>query len=260
MLPESIRCLLGSRVGQHDDVGRSGASVICFDDCVLKIQKDDRSAQNEANMTAWLKGRLPVPEILAMEVQEGMRYLLLSRLPGRMLCDPAHLEDQPRLRRLMAEALEMLAAVDISTCPTDRSLTARLAEAEATVAKGSLTPETCDQPDVFATGEFRDLPQLLSFLQANRPPERRGLIHGDFCLPNLFADEKGITGLLDLGLAGIADPMVDVEMGLWSAWANTTGVFGGKARPFDRAAFLREFGFEKEPEALRYYSLLNILA
>ena len=68
-------------------------------------------------MLRFLKGRLPVPEVLAEAVQGGMRYLLMTRLRGRMLCDETFLDNQPLLARRMADAAEMLWNVDIAGCP-----------------------------------------------------------------------------------------------------------------------------------------------
>lgn len=85
------------------------------------------------------------------------------------------------------------------------------------------------------------------------------LSHGDFCLPNILADEKGIVGFLDLGQAGCADRWRDLDQGLWSMWANTTGLFGGKARPFDRDTLFSALNLPLDEEKLRYYSLLSEL-
>ena len=78
-------------------------------------------------------------------------------------------------------------------------------------------------------------------------------------MPNLFADEHGLTGYIDLGFAGVADKWVDIEKGLWSMWANSTGQFGGKKRPFDRKLLFDALDMEPDEEKLRYYSLLSEL-
>ncbi len=49
-----------------------------------------------------------------------MRYLLMTRLRGRMLCDEAFL-DNGLLARRMADAAEMLWNVDIAGCPCLRT-------------------------------------------------------------------------------------------------------------------------------------------
>lgn len=85
------------------------------------------------------------------------------------------------------------------------------------------------------------------------------LTHGDLCLPNVFADENGLTGFIDLGLAGVADRWVDIEKCLWSMWANTTGIFGGPARAFERKLLFDALNLPPDEDRLRYYGLLDAL-
>ena len=134
-----------------------------------------------------------------------------------------------------------------------------LQKAEADIAAGRVTIDTANQPETYGAGGFASPEALLAWLKANRPPETLGLSHGDFCLPNILADEKGIVGFLDLGQAGCADRWRDLDQGLWSMWANTTGLFGGRARPFDRNTLFSALNLPLDEEKLRYYSLLSEL-
>ena len=153
----------------------------------------------------------------------------------------------------------MLWNVDIAGCPCSYVLNDVLQKAEADIAAGRVTIDTANQPETYGAGGFASPEALLAWLKANRPPETLVLSHGDFCLPNILADEKGIVGFLDLGQAGCADRWRDLDQGLWSMWANTTGLFGGKARPFDRNALFSALNLPIDEEKLRYYSLLSEL-
>lgn len=257
MLPKTIQALLPTQAGEANRIGLSGAQVIMYEDCVLKVQPDAGNAANEGVMLRYLRGRLPVPEVLAEEVQDGMRYLLMTRIRGRMLCDEAFLDDQPLLARRMTEAAEMLWDVDTADCPCSYVLDDVLRKAEADIAAGRVTRDTANQPETYGTGGFASPEALLTWLKANRPPETLVLTHGDFCLPNILADEKGIVGFLDLGQAGCADRWRDLDQGLWSMWANTTGFFGGKKRPFDRNSLFNALHLPIDEDKLRYYSLLS---
>ena len=92
MIPAVIQALLPQQLGEENRIGLSGAQVVMYEDCVLKVQPDTGNAANEGIMLRFLKGRLPVPEVLAEAVQGGMRYLLMTRLRGRMLCDETFLD------------------------------------------------------------------------------------------------------------------------------------------------------------------------
>ena len=83
MIPAAIQALLPQHPGEENRIGHSGAQVVMYEDCVLKVQPDTGNAANEGIMLRFLKGRLPVPEVLAEAVQGGMRYLRMTRLQKR---------------------------------------------------------------------------------------------------------------------------------------------------------------------------------
>lgn len=60
---------------------------------------------------------------------------------------------------------------------------------------------------------------------------RRGhvLVHGDYCLPNVLVRDGRLSGLVDVGGAGLGSPEVDLAAGVWTLKYN----FGpGFAREF----------------------------
>ena len=179
---------------KSDSIGLSGAKLIFFSDSVLKIQKKSAESEREVAAYRWLEGRLPVPKVLFHENKDGSSYLLMSRLKGRMLCNPRILHNRNRLLKSAAAALKMVWAVDISDCP---------------------------------------------FLEEGKDIKDPVLSHGDFCLPNILVDNKGITGFLDMGYCTIAERQADIDMCIESLEANLTGRFsdGTEEKPLDREAF-----------------------
>lgn len=258
-LPDSIRVHLPEERFSLDQIGRSGASVMLFPDRVLKVEKDCNVSANEHNMMRWLQGKLPVPEIIAEENVDGNRYLLMSRIQGKYLCDESILDDQQLLAELVAEGLRRMWAADVSDCPTDRTLEQKFREIEAGLRGGWITLDQARQEDTYGAGGFDCPAQLFDWLVRNRPQEEQVLSHGDYCLPNIFCDRGALTGFIDLGYAGVADKWVDIEKVLWSMWANSTGQFGGKCREFDRRLLFDALGMQPDEEKLRYYGLLSEL-
>lgn len=258
-IPDSIQRHIGHQPGAAENIGRSDAQVMMFDDMVLKIQPDCNMAANEHRMLRWLQGKLPVPEIIEEAYVDNRRYLLMTRVKGCYLCDDAILDDQHKLAELMADGLRKLWAVDISDCPTNLSLDTKFRLIEEGLRSGQITMEQAGQPDTYGAGGFASPAALFDWLVKHRPVEEPVLCHGDYCLPNIFANQGTLSGYIDVGLSGIADKWVDIDKGLWSMWANTTGLWGGKQRPFDRKMLFDALGIQPDEEKIRYYGLLDEL-
>lgn len=260
-IPPQIAAQLPHQAGMPENIGCSGAMVLDYGDRFLKVQDDCNVAANEYHMLRYLQGRVPVPRLIAAAHEDGRRWLLSSRVPGMYLCTEALLDDQVRLADLCASALRTLWAADFSDCPTKRTLDEKFREIEEGLRGGWITPEQAGDPAIYdvSAGGFASPAALFDWLVAHRPEEQLALTHGDLCLPNIFADGKGLTGFIDVGLAGVADRWVDIEKCLWSMWANTTGFFGGKQRPFDRRLLFDALEMQPDEERLRYYGLLDAL-
>ena len=83
-LPQKIKQLISGKNFNSDDIGKSNAKVLMFDDCVLKIEPRSASNEKSIEVLRWLQGKLPVPKILAYEIDQaaGLQYFLMSKVPG----------------------------------------------------------------------------------------------------------------------------------------------------------------------------------
>lgn len=244
-VPGKIKKIIGTRSYTENTVGKSGARVLCFDDMVLKIG----AGEEEAVMMEWLSGRLPVPEILACEREEGASYLLMSKVKGDMLCAETYLRRPALLTELLAEGLKLLWSVDPSGCPCAHATNQKLKLAESRVENGLCDREGVRAPD-----------RLLAWLKTHQPAERPVFTHGDCCLPNLFTDGKKITGFLDLGACGIADPYQDLALAYRSLRDNLRGKYGGIPQPgADPERLFKKLDIVPDRKRLRYYMLLDEL-
>lgn len=257
--PESISKLIDNRSYISDSVGMSASSVLCFEDMILKIEDTNAVSDNEHSMMRWLNGKLPVPEVLAFDRTDGRNYLLMSRLPGHMLCAPEVLRRSGLIIRLMAQACEMLWRVDISDCPMADTLDLKLSRAARRLEAGLCSTEDAE-PDTYGPGGFENPEHLLRWLIDNRPDQRSVLTHGDFCLPNILTDGQSITGFIDLGLSGAGDRHTDLALGARSMLHNTNGSYGAEIYPAATPQQLyAELGITPDPELIRYYALLDEL-
>lgn len=50
MIPAAIQALLPQHPGEENHIGHSGAQVVIYEDCVLKVQPDTGNAANEGIM------------------------------------------------------------------------------------------------------------------------------------------------------------------------------------------------------------------
>jgi aminoglycoside phosphotransferase len=162
----------------------------------------------ERDRLGWLAHRLPVPEVLGFDAGEDVERLLVSELPGTA----AHLtEAVPRATVLgvVADALRRIQAVDVASCPFRATTCDEIAEARAMVARGAI-----DEPGFLAVTGLSPAAALarITALVAARPPRDAVWSHGDFCLPNVLIDGHRLGGILDWGLARVADPARDLAM------------------------------------------------
>ena len=256
--PPSVASVLGASDYQPEGIGKSGARVLLFDDYVLKIRPAGGWDTADTQILRWLAGKLPVPEVAAHEVADGTDWLLMTRLRGKMLCDPEVMSRPSLLLDCMAEALHMLWSVPVGDCPFRRGTEDNLAHAEKAILSGEFDPSDCE-PETFGPGGFAGPEELLEWLKANRPAPDTVLTHGDFCLPNLFTDGERFTGFIDLGSAGAADRWMDLALGWRSLKHNSDGHYGRHYPKIDPDDLFRAAGVPKDEEKLRYYILLDEL-
>lgn len=258
-MPESIHKHIGSRTFRVDDIGQSSSSIMLFDDMILKISGKDGESDNEIRMMSWLAGKLPVPNIIASESDGGFNYLLMSKVRGQMSCDDGYMQHPNALMAMMADALKTLWCVDIVGCPNESDLEHKLAAARMRVENG-LVDRSDAEPDTYGEKGFKDPAHLLDWLTRNRPDEERVFSHGDFCMPNLFFEGIALSGVIDLGRAGIADRWQDIALCVRSLGHNFAGRYGGKRYDgFDVARLFDCLDIKPDWDKIRYYILLDEL-
>jgi len=114
-LPQELRSLVARKHYAVDDVGMSASKVLIFDDMVLKIQPERQETRTEKRMLSWLDGKLPVPKLVYHTVEEGINYLLMSRIKGKMACDAELMENPGQLVPILAECV-LVAIVTFLVC------------------------------------------------------------------------------------------------------------------------------------------------
>ena len=256
LLPPSIRRLVEGKPYTENLTGMSGASVLIFPDAVLKCVKPDARTDETVSVLRWLEGRLPVPRVIACENTGDTAFLLMTRIPGRMACDPAYLSTPDRLIALLAQAIHMLWQVDIRDCPRSRSLDSELARARYRLKNGLVCMDRLEKDTIGLRG-FESMEKLLLWLENNKPPLEIAFSHGDCCLPNIFFSGDRVSGFIDLGDSGAADPWRDLALCYRSLRHNTDGTYGPVVPGLRPERLFDALGITPDWDKLRYYILLD---
>ncbi|HEX8036640.1 MAG TPA: APH(3') family aminoglycoside O-phosphotransferase [Ktedonobacterales bacterium] len=254
-LPREIaRPLSGATLNQIT-IGRSGSQVYLAraegqPARYLKIasQPFRDELADERYRLDWLRGRLPVPEVLAFARDNEYSYLLLSEVPGTVACDAAFSTNIAALVQLLASGLRQVHQLDMAGCPFDMRLDQRIAQAERRMRGGAVDEEDFDESRLGKSVET-----LFEQLLSERPAEEDLVFtHGDFCLPNVLIDRahNRVSGFVDWSRAGVADRYQDLALAARSLAYN----FGPGYEPL----LWEAYGIDRHDAAkVAYYQLLD---
>ncbi len=261
-LPGEIAAHVAGLPFSEDQTGMSDSRVLLYPDAVLKIENVNPTSTREKEMLLWLEGAscLRVPRIIACTEETGLQYLLMTKLSGVMACDASYLSTPVRLAESLAAALDSVRQVPWTHCPHRTTLDDRLAFDRHMLEIGN--EAQLSAPVSYRGRTFPSSFALFEWLCANRPTEKTSFTHGDFCLPNVFFDETGVPGFLDLGQAGISDANYDLALCFRSLWYNYMGAWGGPSYPNPEKNAMLIFdalGIRPDFDVLDYYILLDMI-
>lgn len=258
-IPKEMKELIEGLSYKVDTIGCSGSRIFVFDnDLVLKVENKSAGADGEYLMMEWLQGRLPVPGIINF-CSDGMRnYLLMTKIKGKMACDPDMLADRVNMVRLLAKGLKQFWAVDISNCPRIINLDYKLQNALERIRNNEIDLEDAET-DTFGSKGFKSPIELYEYLKANRPEEEPVLVHGDYCLPNVFFHNNEVAGFIDLGNCGVGDKWQDIALAVRSIYHNLQDIKREEELPMLQNILFDELGIEADEVKIKYYILLDEL-
>lgn len=256
-LPENLEQMLAGQPFSAETAGLSAAEVRIYPDSVLKAEPLSERAVSNIAMLRWMHGRVPVPEVLCWEADASYQYLLMSRIHGERACSPYYLERPKLLAGLLADAMHLLWDADLTQCPCVYTLDDVLEAGEKRVRQHLVST---DDPEIFGDDGFYSPTKLLNWLKENRPEPDPALCHGDFCLPNILLDGESVSGMIDLGYAGVFDRWYDIALCWQSLYRNLNGYYGGAVYSgWDPMLLFQALGMEPDWDRIRYYICLDAL-
>ena len=229
--------------------------------CYAKVVPPDRVTElaAERDRCAWIdQTAIPGARVLDWRESADGACLLTQGVPGVS----ANELDASDLRWSWPSVVATIRALhDLATdgCPFDRGLGEMVALAEVTVAERRVVVEFLPvslqhvPPPQILAGIKEELPTRLAQEQAELV-----VCHGDLCLPNILVDPATwrVSGLIDLGRLGTADPYADIALLL--ATARTTWPDEATAGRAEEE-FAEIYGTTLDPERRDFYLRLDPL-
>ncbi len=253
IFPERILKLLGSADVEPITVGMSAADVYKCGELYIKhtpfhVERSyiEAGHRDEAAALEWLQGKLQVPELIDRFESDTEGWIVTRALDGESLLSA---EGDPELvLRIMTEGLETLAAVDVTICPLEGYQRRALGYARENAERMGAFPENKEEINTFDTPL-----ELHAWLVANQPTGYKPqLVHGDYCLPNIFFKDGHFSGVLDLAWCGVGDQNLDIALGWRSLGMN--GYDQNLAR-----RLCAKLGIEFDEPSVKWYTLLDEL-
>jgi aminoglycoside 3'-phosphotransferase I len=218
-LPDSVRSAITGYASTPVTDGQSGGVVfrltapgrtMLYLKCGTGRVARDITA--EMARLEWLAGRLPVPAVRLFVRNPGEAYLLTTAVPGQSASDylATHPELQAETVASLAHFLRAVHALPLAECPFHAGHAQRLAMAWQNLEAGLVDTDDFDEEREGWTAE-----QVWSAMEGLLPLTfDRVVTHGDFSLDNVFVENGCVTGCIDVGRVGAADPYQDLAI-LW---------------------------------------------
>lgn len=216
--------------------------------CFLKVATGDRRKElrREHAVLSWLDGRAGAPLVEAYWEEDEESYLVTSGMSGRPVSEGITVRPVGPLLSELARSLREVHSLPIAASPFERNLGTTVAEAHRQAGEGAV-----DLTNLDMARRGWSLDQLLSELDRSLPhTEERAFTHGDFSLTNVLLKEGRVTGVVDWGGAGLADPYRDVALLLRG--------FGQELSDEFHDLFCASYGIpELDRGRVRFYQLLD---
>ena len=151
-MPDDLRNLIkGSRIIENK-TGCSNSVVLHVHSshkgksAYLKVMSynEVENLEKEVAILEWLKGKIPVPDVLYYKKQNGKEYLLMSEIAGLDCADRSHREAPQDMIEIFAQGLKRIHDINIEHCPFKQDLYEKLEMAKYNVENGLVDEDDFD--------------------------------------------------------------------------------------------------------------------
>ncbi|RXZ78847.1 hypothetical protein EBB07_25415 [Paenibacillaceae bacterium] len=220
---------------------------------VMKIKKTEYagSLYEEAERLNWMKGKLPVPEVIRYYKEHDKEYLVMSYIEGCVGSEYQHLDGEKSLGFVLGEGLRKIHRVGIDQCP----FKAFLPENLISMVKNNIEHHF-DQVTEVINRAFPDetLEQLMDFLEINRPLDNELVFtHGDYGSGNVIIHNGELNAFIDVDGAGVSDPYYDIYYLIKSLTQYSD-------RHEEVPGFLKGYGInELDQQKMKFHQIIDVL-
>ena len=210
------------------------------------IQKAGGTAR-EGKIVAALAVHQPFVPAFVGATTQGLYF---SELPGSNLAEV--FEQKPEHREKLARALgAALRSIHGWEPPLEKPEIDWLEDARSRVQ--SSAEKYTNKPISYPHSPFvgQSYTEVAAWVERTHTESQLAFCHGDACLPNFLTDGGTITGVVDWGDGGWADPRFDLATTLWSLRRN--------GAPDCQEHFLRGYGWVGGVASLRLYEAFYTL-
>ncbi len=213
---------------------------------VAGIKDQNNNIDNERKACHWLLRKMPVPKVIHFQKHKKWAAICTPQLLGESLANALDQLPPETAVKIYAQTLKQLHDLPIDDCPLRFSLGDRIALARKWVEKGELYNSEFEPENQRYTPDalFEKLLQLV--------PHEQHLVftHGDYCMDNIFVNNGELSGLIDLGRAGIADMYQDIALAIRSIRHELGMEY--------EALFCQEYGLDNlDQDKVDFYILLD---
>lgn len=258
-LPNSIQDRLDLSKAKLPPIGFSPENMFLIkhgfkgQDVVLKYSPR-LEVYEEAQIYKWLKGKLPVPDVLFCEKVDDVYYLIVSYEKGVMMQDDIFSDGKEKGIVRYADLISKIHQVDPTGFPFQHDLAYKLKKVRDTVAKHEAKTQYFER-------EYKNWSpeKMLSRLESlSGFKEDLVFCHGDVCMPNFLYDQHKLSAVLDVSGAGINDRYLDLSIAIRTLRYNLEAMNEIMTKQ-DVKLFLDTYGYTFDERRFEFYLILDEL-
>ena len=174
-------------------------------------------------------------------------------MAGKMSCDDEFINFFPdRTISILCDAIKEIQSIQVNS-KLKNDFQIYYVEEEINKIKAKVdSGELINLPDKKVFDRFKDIKEVLYYLEINKPEGDFYLSHGDVSMPNVFIQDNNLSGFIDVGNVGIRQKWYDIT----DAYVSIRRNFKSQAAADE---FLKKLGIQ-DKQPIEYYEMLICLS